>query len=485
MISKRILFTIPKVKSMYGDNQAKPLYPHVGIAYLTAVLKRQGYSVKIFDHGVENNINVLLKLIKTYKPHLIGTTGFSYAYGYFENLIKTIKSVSSIPIIVGGPHVSAINSQILINTPADFALSGEGEISLPLFLKQYFSSKHNYQSIPGLIWKKNNQIITNKKSPYILKLDQLPFPDFYAFNFKLYPCYREKIIPLITSRGCPYGCSYCSVKLSMGQCFRPRSAKNVFEEIKYWHDKGFDKFDINDDCFTLDLKRAEDICDLIINSRFKLTIQLYNGIRVDRVSEKLLFKLKKAGCIFIAYGCESGSQKIINKIHKNITLKQVKTAVNLTNKVGIKNAVNFIIGHQDENYSDALKTLKFAKSLNSNFVNFYNLVPYPGTEAYDWAIKNAKFLVPKETYLKDISYRDNIPIFETKKFTAKQKSHIMKIGFNLYEKKLLQFRLGKNFGYFIYLLTRNQIISNFGHWLLTNNNTFNNLITKIIKKSKK
>ena len=175
--------------------------------------------------------------------------------------------------------------------------------------------------------------------------------------------------------------------------------------------------------------------------------------------------------------------KIKNKIHKNITLKQVKDAVNLTNKVGIKNAVNFIIGHQGETYQDALKTLKFAQSLDSNFVNFYNLVPYPGTEVYDWAVKNAKFLVPKETFLKNISYRDNIPIFETKQFTAKQKTEIMKIGFNLYERKLFEFRLGKKLGLLIYLVTRNQSIAKISHSLM-NNKFFNLLMSKLTKKSK-
>ena len=483
MKQKKILFTIPKVKSMYGDNHAKPLYPHVGIAYLTTILKKLGYSVKIFDDGVENDLQKLNKLIKIYKPDLIGITGFSYAYGYFEELIKNIKKNTATPIIAGGPHVSAIGKQILTDTPANFAMVGEAENSFPLFLKQFFSSKPSYQEIPGLIWQKNKQIIVNKKSPYIIKLDEIPFPDFNAFKFNLYPCYQEKIIPIITSRGCPYGCTYCSVRLSMGQCFRPRSAQNVFEEIKYWYDQGFNRLDINDDCFTLDLKRSEDICDLIINNKLNLTIQLYNGIRVDRISENLLRKLKQAGCIFISYGCESGSQKIINKIHKNITLKQVKDAVNLTNKVGIKNAVNFIIGHQGETYQDALKTLKFAQSLNSNFVNFYNLVPYPGTEAYDWAIKNANFLVPKDTFLKDISYRDNIPIFETKEFTAKQKNEIMKIGFNLYERKLFEFRLGKKLGFLVYLVTRNQTIAKLSHSLM-NNKFFNLLISKLTKKSK-
>lgn len=481
----KILFAIPKTKSMYGDEESKPLYPHVGIAYLTAILKKKGYLVSIYDQSIDKDLTILYRNIDEFKPDLIGTTGYSYAYSYLEKLIKNIKDYTSTPLIVGGPHVSAVKKKILISTKADFAMTSEADTFFPLFLRQFFKKTPNYEKIPNLIWRKNSTIIQNKTGNYILNLDDLPFPDFYAFKFDLYPCFSEKKIPIITSRGCPYACSYCSVRLSMGQCFRPRSAQNVFEEISYWHSKGFTKFDINDDCFTLDLKRAEKICDLIISHKLKLQLQLYNGIRVDRVNHKLLSKLKMAGCIFIAYGCESGSQKVIDSIGKKIKLAQVRKAVKLSNIVGIKNAVNFIIGHPNETFQDAKKTIKFAKSLETNYVNFYNLVPYPGTPAYHWAIKNSNFLFPKKSYLHTISYRDNTPIFETSEFTASERKQIMEVGFSLYEKKLLQFRLGKNLGLIVFFVTRIKIISSLAHWLLTNNSSFRFLIEKLIEKSKK
>jgi radical SAM superfamily enzyme YgiQ (UPF0313 family) len=481
MTSKKILFTIPKVKSMYGDDKSKPLYPHVGIAYLAAILKKAKYQVQIFDHGVENN---LFQIIDNFNPDIIGVTGYSYASLYLEKLIEDIRKHTSTPIIVGGPHVSAVGKNILITTKADFAMVSESELSLPLFLKQFFSPKPKYSTVPNLIWHQNNQIIQNPTAEYLFDLDKLPFPDFTAFKFYLYPCYAEKKIPILTSRGCPYNCSYCSVRLSMGQCFRPRSAQNVFQEINYWYQQGFNKIDINDDCFTLDLKRAENICDLIIKHQLKLQIQLYNGIRVDRITPRLLTKLKKAGCIFIAYGCESGSQKIINSIGKNIKLRQVRRAVDWTNTAGIKNAVNFIVGHPGETFSDAKKTLEFAKSVPTNFVNFYNLVPYPGTPAYNWAVTHGRFLHSPQTYLQTISYRDNTPIFDTPKFTFSQRQQIMKIGFDLYEKKLFQFRLGPKVGLVAFILTRVKVISRLAHWLLVNNYLFRSLVEKITTKSK-
>ncbi len=482
----KILFIIPEIKSMFGTERGIPIHPHVGIAYLVSVLKKNKYPFKIIDCGVEDNWLLKLKEdLKEFKPDLIGITGFSYAYNYLYQTIKETKSVTKVPIILGGPHVSATKEKVLTDTKVNFALYGEGETSFISFIKEFKNPKPNYRNVPNLIWKDNNKIIINPPASLIFKLDDLPFPDYQSFKLEKYPCFNEKIIPIITSRGCPFGCTYCSVRLSMGQAFRPRSPQNVLKEIKLWYQKGFTSFDINDDCFTLDINRAEKICDLIIKSKLNIKFQLYNGIRVNNITLKLLKKLKKAGCYFIAYGCESGSQKTLDRIKKGITLDQVRDAVKFTNQAKIKHAVNFIIGHQNETYQDALETLSFAKSLNCDYVNFYNLVPYPGTEVYDWAIKHAHFLYPKSQYLKNVSYRDINPIFETKEFTKEQRIKIMKKGFNLYEKKLFQFRFGKILGIFFYLITRIPIISLVSRKLVYNNKFLNKLFIFLISKSKR
>jgi len=464
----RVLFVIPKNKNLFGGEGITG-FPNVGIAYLTAVLKKNKIPVEIFDEGIGEKESKLFALIDRFQPTIVGLAGFSYGYGFLKETIKRLKKYRNIPVIVGGPHVAATKDEIIRTTPADFALIGEGEVALLQFLKQLSKKKPSFDQVPGLIWKKDREIIQNPRPPFIQDLDKLPFPDYEAFDLEKYPCFAERILPIITSRGCPYGCNYCSIRLSMGRGFRPRSPGNVVAELKYWYKKGFYSFDINDDCFTLDLERAEKICDLIIRNKLKIKFQLYAGIRVDRVTFKLLKKLKKAGCFFIAYGCESGNQETLDRIKKGITLDQVREAVDWTNKAGIKNSVNFIIGHQDETYEQALDSLKFAKSLPTNFVNFFNLVPYPGAEVYDWAIKKAKFLVPKKTFLREISYRDNVPIFETKEFTKEQRIELVKKGLILYERRILQFRLGKLLGFLIFSLTRIEILAKVARWFVYDN----------------
>lgn len=482
----KILFVVPEIKSMFGTEKGVPIHPHVGIAYLISILKKNNHQYQVIDCGIEDNwAKVLKDTIKTFSPDIIGVTGFSYAYNYLYQTIKKIKLITKVPIILGGPHVSATKEKILQDTNIGFAMYSESEESFINFLDVFSQKYPDYSQVPNLIWKNKNKTIINKPASLIYKLDNLPFPDYESFNLKNYPCFTGKTIPLITSRGCPYGCNYCSVKLSMGQSFRPRSPKNVVEEINYWYQKGYNSFDINDDCFTLDINRAEQICNLIIKNKLKIKFQLYNGIRVNNITLKLLKKLKKSGCYFIAYGCESGSQKTLDRIKKNITLDQVRQAVKFTNQAKIRHAVNFIIGHQQETYQDALETLTFAKSLDCDYVNFYNLVPYPGTEVYDWAVKKAHFLIPKNQYLKNISYRDINPIFETKEFTKKQRIEVMKLGFALYEKKLYQFRFGKILGTLFYSITRIPLIAHLSRKLVYDNKIFNKIYMFLISPSLK
>ena len=459
----KILFVIPRSKTMFGETSEKKGisgHPHVGIASLIAFLRKNSpkTEIKVFDEQMDDFLQ-LKTLIKSFKPDLIGITCFSYNYQYFYDLILKIKKITKALIVLGGPHVSALKKEVLKETRADLAIKSEGELSLLELLKELEDKKPDLKRIKGLIWRQKGKVIENEDRELIKDLDSLPFPDYYAFSIERYPCYFIKALPLMTSRGCPYGCNYCSVRFSMGQGFRPRSPENVLKEIQYWYQKGWKNFDINDDCFTLDLKRAEKICDLIAKNKLEIKFQLYNGIRVDRISLKLLKKLKKAGCTFIAYGCESGNQQVLEAIGKGIKLKQVREAVDWSNKASIKNAVNFIIGHPTETYAQALETITFAKSLRTNFVNFYNLVPYPGTESFNWAKKHAHFLYPIETFLRDISYRDNLPVFETSDFTKEQRQDIIKKGFSLYERKVLIFRLGPIIGLTVYLLTRSKMIN--------------------------
>jgi len=449
----KVLFVIPKNKSMFGHKYTPPGHPNLGIAYLGAFLKKNGHEAMVYDDGLRNPYSVE-NSIKEFMPDLIGVTSFSYCYDYAVDCIDRIKMCFDIPVVLGGPHVSVAKGLVLEDSKADYAIKKEGEHSLLGLLKALEQNKKDLSDIKNLIWRDNGKIIENEDMPFIDNLDELPFPDYSLFKTEEYVSTKLGSTAIITSRGCPYRCTYCSTLLSMGRNFRKRSAENVFAEIKQRYEEWYRNFDINDDCFSLDLDRAYKICDLVIDSGLNVGFQCYSGLRVDRITSELLKKMKKAGFFFLAFGCESGNPQVLKNIKKVITLDQVRNAVKWSREAGIDCVVNFIIGHPTETYEQALDTIKFAKSLDCNYVNFSNLIPYPGTEAYAWVEEHGNFLVDKSRYLKNVSTYDDIPIFETKEFTKQQRLKVTKMGHDYYYKRILIWRLGSILGLAVYYFTK-------------------------------
>ncbi len=456
---------------MFGDDIDLPDgiggssgHPNMGLAALSSYLKQKGFQVQCYDHQIENSLLKLNEIIKNFKPDLIGLTSFSYSYIHAIDLVDAIKSFTDVPVVIGGPHVSATKGEVFENSKVDFAIKGEGEHTFEEFLNEIQKPEPNFAGIQGLFWRNNNgEIVENCSRPFIYDLDPFPYPDFDAFPMEKYACYQSRSLPIISSRGCPYACTFCSVILTQGRNFRKRSPEDFVDEMEYWHKRGWERFEIDDDCYSCDMKRAIKISEEIIKRGLKIKYDIYNGIRVDRVSPELLQSLRDSGCSLVSFGLESANLKILRNIKKSIkSLDQVTDAVKWAKDAGLKTSVNFIIGHQGETMETARESLEFARSLEADFVNFYNLVPYPGTETYEWVKKNARMLVPEEDYLRHISYRDNEPIFETDEFTASERRQVIKEGFQLYEQKVLKFRLGKVLGYLAYFPLR---IAPLGKWL--------------------
>tara|TARA_B100000315_G_C14462003_1_gene534134 strand:- start:185 stop:949 length:765 start_codon:yes stop_codon:yes gene_type:complete len=213
-------------------------------------------------------------------------------------------------------------------------------------------------------------------------------------------------------------------------------------ELKHWYDKGYTTFEFSDDNFTFNMERAEKICDLIIESGMKLKLIFGNGLRADRVNETLLKKLKQAGTVWIAYSMETSNTNSLKLLKKGMTKETLKSAVKMTKDLGIDCQVNFIIGNPEQTYEMFVEDTKFAATLGIDQVRFYNMVPYPGTEMFNWVKENGTFLHSPDEFLNSLHYWGEEPVFETKEFTREERIKAYRLG----QEKIMELFLKRHFG---------------------------------------
>ncbi|HLC77329.1 MAG TPA: radical SAM protein [archaeon] len=444
----RVAFVIPASVGDYFSAQV----PHTGVAYISAVLKKNGIETKIIDMRLGYTHDEVFSMLDDFNPEFVGITLYSFGFNRSQETINRIKTHSgSYRVIIGGPHVAALKGQSLIDTLADFGVLAEGEFPM-LELCQ----GKPVGEILGLIWRDGEKIVVNAERPFDSNLDDLPLPDYEGFELKKYLGYSEKHLPIITSRGCPYQCVFCSIRLSMGLKFRPRSPENVVDEIQHWYDKGWRSFEVDDDNFTLDMKRAEKICDMIIERGLKITWKCDNGIRADRLTKELLQKMKDAGCIYVSFGVEGGNNKMLAAMKKGEKVDVIINSIKMAKEVGLGVGATFIIGTPEETYEDFLDSLKIAQELPVDHVSFYNMVPYPGTEMYKWAEQHGRFVMDKETFLYNVAHWKNKPVFETENFTEEERIKAYDVAHDFYRKKVLEMKLGKKLGFVAWKMTGNE-----------------------------
>jgi anaerobic magnesium-protoporphyrin IX monomethyl ester cyclase len=377
-----------KVVLLLPFSDSHYVVPPVNLGYLATALRNNGHEPIILD-GVKDKINdsKLLELITKYKPGAIGISLFSCDIKTVNTYIHMLKSnFKSLPIILGGPHVSAISQQIMYDFPEiDYAIQGEAESGLPKLLANIGSD--NLESIPGLIYRKNG-IVKANKSYFEPELDKLGMPAWDLIDPRTYPqapqgaVFRNfPIAPMIMTRGCPYQCTYCAGKVVTGSKFRRRGIDNIMEEVKVlYNDYGIREIHIIDDTFTLDRQLVEGFCNKLMSNNISITYTFPNGVRLNTLDEPLLKLLKKTGCYAMSVGVESGDQEVLNHMKKALDLNLIEEKIKLINKVGIDVNGFFIVGYPTETKHTINKTIKFAKKLKIKRAHFSSFLPLPGTE---------------------------------------------------------------------------------------------------------
>ena len=442
-MTMRVLLIVP---STYDWRYPGAIQPHTGIGYLAGILKKNRIEVKILDMCSRKHTRQLSPTLDIFRPQLIGITVFSLHYERVYDLIHKIKNQGKYQVVLGGPHISAIREAALRESEADFAIKGEGEKTLLELCNTVEGLNPDYSNIKGLIWRSDSGVVENNDRPFIDDLDALPFPAYEEFPLEKYFCYKDKILSIITSRGCPRRCIFCSVRLSMGGKFRPRSPENVVAEIEHWYQQGWKNFEFQDDNFSCDMNRAKRICDLIVGKNLAIKWSLPNGVRADKLDRELLEKMRKSGCHRIALGVESANNNVLKKIKKGTRIEQVEETVKVIKQMGITVVGFFIVGHPTETYERFIESVDFARRMSFDQASFWNLIPYPGTELLEWVRNNAVLLYPEEVYLNRASYCEGRPVFETADFSAEERRKAWQLGHSLERKSIAYWKMGRFWG---------------------------------------
>jgi len=367
--------------------------PPLGLAYLAATLEREGYRVSIIDATASglSHCQTASKL-KSMKPDVIGITSITPTIS--DAMRAVIESKAQVPgavTVMGGCHITALPLETMAACPSlDCGVIGEGETTL-LELVRAVESGSGMDGVDGVVHRREGaggegRILVNRMRKLTPDLDSIPFPARHLLPLDRYTVLNERAVigSIITSRGCPYNCIFCSSAKFYRGVYRARSPGNVVDEIERLVQNYNLKFvEFIDDTMTISRGRAESIAREVI--RRKLDISWGFGSRVDLVAEDMLRLFKRAGCIMFYMGIESGSERIINALRKGISLDQVKSAIACAKKAKIETMGTFIIGSPWEAWDDVIRTINFAKSCGIDYAQFTVMTPYPGTDAYEIA----------------------------------------------------------------------------------------------------
>lgn len=388
-------------------------YFPVGLGILSEQLIKNNISHSVCDLGW-SSFDDLVNTIKTLDPKYVGFSLLSLDIYENYKIIKQIKSIFPEKlIIVGGPHVSFIKEEIFEECPSvDFALVHEGEYSLVSLLKN-----EPYENIKGLIYKKEGQIIYNPIDCMLENLDDIGFPKYEKFDIKKY----GRLMSIISSRGCPFQCTFCGAHLSMGKKWRSRSPESVVEEIKYWVEKGYKKFNFVDSNFFHSKKRVIEIFDLLKENNLDVSL-FSDGMRANDVTEEIIDLMKEFNFKRIAMGIESANEHILKNIKKGETLVQIKKAMDILLKKEINVIAFFILGLPGDNIFSTLKSFWFAlKYPNIETAYFFNINPLYKTELYNWAFSNGYLSMSREEIYQNIGGQGTDILLSTKEYPKYQR----------------------------------------------------------------
>lgn len=379
---KDILLIMPNFNWKVKFDKQKD--PPMGILYIAAILRQEKYNVKIIDANAEElSIEEVLEIVKDIDPQAIGVScNYSPLNNLTLKLCEKIKKINSnYMIFVGGNHATASYEYMLseANGNIDYLIRGQGEKVITRLLEA-LNNMQDINTVKGIARLIDKKVIKTEDEELFGDLDKLPLPAYDLLNMNHYDRYN-----ILTSRGCPYRCTYCASSVICNRVFY-RSPEKVVEEIEYLINSfGYKHFWFSDDTFTENYNHTNELLELIINKNLNITWSCLT--RVNRTKLEILNKMKKAGCKYISYGVESGDVGMLGKMNKRITLDEIRNALKLTKEANIDMYTFFLIGYPGETIESIQNSFNLICEIRPTGVSYAVVIPLPGTPLWDLLYK--------------------------------------------------------------------------------------------------
>lgn len=390
--------------------------PPLGLAYLASIARSQGDDVRIIDSiAMDYTFEDITGQIKKFDPDLVGLTSTTSmipdAYKVAELAKEYNKEVKT---VIGGPHVTFTQEETLMESPhMDFTVAGEGETSFSNLLL-HLKGKKEIKEVKGISYRDSEKIIVTPPEQLIKDVDSIPLPAIDLLPMEKYKAGTKRFGTLMTSRGCPYNCIFCSSSLQFGKVWRGHSTDRVLTELRRLvFDYGIHEIEFLDDTFTLNMKRAVEIAKNI--KAENLDIKWSGSARVNLFNEEIAKAMKDSGAHTIYFGIESGNQNTLDFIGKGIKLQQAVDSVRKGNEAGLHTLGSFIIGFPDDTVYEVKNTIKFSKKVKVKIAQFTIATPYPGTRL--WQLAKSQNLIKTTNWRK---YTTLNPVMSLKNFSDKQ-----------------------------------------------------------------
>ena len=386
----KVLLIKPRYFDQPNQTYWRSVIPPMGLARLAgSLIKFRGDKVKIYDmEALEAGFSDLEKYLFQEKPKVVGVDLRTPLIEKTKTICALVKKIlPGTIVIVGGPHTFLLMQDTLNEVPsADFGLRGEAEYTLVELLDclEKGVSLSRLKKIPGVMLRDNGRVFVSRRVPRIKNLDKLPIGAHHLLPLDKYSdpfVPHQRLFAVMTTRGCPYNCSFCTEPVIYGRRVRARSVENVADEIEVLINRhGVDYIIFHDATFNYSISRAKEICREIL--RRKLVFKWKVKARVDQVDLPMLKLMKKAGCRIIGLGVEAGTEKALKELNKGYTLKQIKRAFRLANQAGLETLAYFMIGTYGETKKDVMETIDFSIELKPTYAHYMTTTPMPGSKMY-------------------------------------------------------------------------------------------------------